>query len=144
MSDEKRLCGQYYYECCLNLFTKYSIDLQKLLFLCPRREQGINMKPRSHWGEEQCTRTITLGIILLELLLFVDFHTWILTGKFPTIMLFVLDCNILYVGWQSAFGGIGHILWQSSCCKLTRENMSQSDIFSPFDIIRRHENVGII
>jgi len=33
---------------------------------------------RSHWGEVHCTRTTTLHFLILELLPFVIFHTWIL------------------------------------------------------------------
>jgi len=33
---------------------------------------------RSHWGEVHCTRTITLYFLILELLPFVIFHTWIM------------------------------------------------------------------
>ena len=54
----------------------------RLSLFCPeqnyaRHQHEISYAGRSHWGEVQCTITITLGIIFLELLLFVDFHNWI-------------------------------------------------------------------
>jgi len=36
----------------------------------------------SHWGEVHCTRTITLHCLILELLPFMTFHTWILCGTY--------------------------------------------------------------
>ena len=37
---------------------------------------------KSHWGEVHCTRTITLHCLILKLLPFVIFHTWILLGLY--------------------------------------------------------------
>ena len=37
---------------------------------------------RSHQGEVQCTGTITLACLIFELLPFVYFHTWILSGAY--------------------------------------------------------------
>ena len=37
---------------------------------------------RSHQGGVQCTRTLTLAYLIFELLPFVDFLTWILSGAY--------------------------------------------------------------
>ena len=36
----------------------------------------------SHWGGVQCTWTVTLACLIFELLPFVYFHTWILSGAY--------------------------------------------------------------
>jgi len=69
------LCYFSYYPSITDLFGLYLKDYYRF----EHQTSGVY---RFCWGEVHCTRTITLHLLILELLPFVNFDTWILWGTY--------------------------------------------------------------
>ena len=92
-----------------NLLGLYFKDYNKF-------EHEISGVYRSHWGEVHCTRTTTIHFLILELLPFVIFHTWILSLSVTNLLRLYLND---YYRFEHETSGLYRSHWVKVHCTRT-------------------------